>query len=193
MGSNRRYFNSLAPNRDVAKPRRSSIVPRAPAFLDLAQGIAQQPLRKRDRALILSLDQKGNSMQAPSRPLPSGDRAGRLPARLGACALGAAVALFAGCDSRTADPYDSAEMEMKSPPAQVTTARHTGPFATGAALNPGAELKPLDLEPVKTIQIDTTHKVMEIAPSVKFSGWTFGDQVPGPTIRARAATESSSP
>jgi hypothetical protein len=54
----------------------------------------------------------------------------------------------------------------------LTTARHTGPFASGNALNMGAELKPLDPEPVKTIQIDTTHKVIEIAPGVKFSGWT---------------------
>jgi hypothetical protein len=25
----------------------------------------------------------------------------------------------------------------------------------------------------------------QIAPGVKFSAWTFGDQVPGPTVRAR--------
>src|SRR4029077_18961519 len=77
------------------------------------------------------------------------------------------------------------KMEYKSPPAVLTTARHTGPFATGGALNMGAELKPLDPEAVKTIQIDTTHKIIEIAPGVKFSGWTFGDSVPGPTVRAR--------
>ena len=33
--------------------------------------------------------------------------------------------------------------------------------------------------------MDVTHKILEISPGVKFSGWTFGDQVPGPTIRAR--------
>jgi nitrite reductase (NO-forming) len=38
---------------------------------------------------------------------------------------------------------------------------------------------------VKTIRLDTTHKIIEIAPGVKFSAWTFGDQVPGPTVRAR--------
>jgi FtsP/CotA-like multicopper oxidase with cupredoxin domain len=27
--------------------------------------------------------------------------------------------------------------------------------------------------------------VIEIAPGVSFSAWTFGDQVPGPTVRAR--------
>src|SRR5262249_43132401 len=35
------------------------------------------------------------------------------------------------------------------------------------------------------IHIDTTHKIIEIAPGVKFSAWTFGDQVPGPIVRAR--------
>ena len=37
----------------------------------------------------------------------------------------------------------------------------------------------------RNVQLDTTHKIIEIAPGVKFSAWTFGDQVPGPTVRAR--------
>ncbi|MBS0307626.1 MAG: multicopper oxidase domain-containing protein [Proteobacteria bacterium] len=76
-------------------------------------------------------------------------------------------------------------MDFKTPPAKVTNERHTGPFASGSALSYGPELKPLDPSPVKTIRLDTTHKIIEIAPGVNFSGWTFGDQVPGPTIRAR--------
>ena len=48
-----------------------------------------------------------------------------------------------------------------------------------------AALKPLDPAPVKEIRLDTTHKIIEIAPGVKFSAWTFGDQVPGPAVRAR--------
>ena len=46
-------------------------------------------------------------------------------------------------------------------------------------------MKPLDPAPIKTIQLDTSHKIIEIAPGVKFSAWTFGDQVPGPTVHAR--------
>ncbi|UUZ53378.1 multicopper oxidase domain-containing protein [Massilia sp. H-1] len=38
---------------------------------------------------------------------------------------------------------------------------------------------------MKTVRLDTTHKIIEIAPGVKFGAWTFGDQVPGPTVRAR--------
>jgi nitrite reductase (NO-forming) len=48
-----------------------------------------------------------------------------------------------------------------------------------------AALKPLDPAPVKTVRLDTTHKIIDIAPGVKYSAWTFGDQVPGPTVRAR--------
>jgi nitrite reductase (NO-forming) len=35
------------------------------------------------------------------------------------------------------------------------------------------------------VRLDTTHKIIEIAPGVKYSAWTFGAQVPGPTVRAR--------
>jgi nitrite reductase (NO-forming) len=48
-----------------------------------------------------------------------------------------------------------------------------------------AALKPLVPDAVKEIRLDTTHKIIEIAPGVKFSAWTFGDQVPGPIVRAR--------
>ena len=48
-----------------------------------------------------------------------------------------------------------------------------------------ATLKPLDPAPVKEVRLDTSHKIIEIAPGVKFSAWTFGDQVPGPMVRAR--------
>src|SRR6185369_14063651 len=84
-----------------------------------------------------------------------------------------------------ADKYDVSRMDLKPTAAKVTAERHTGAFAEGASLNIGALLKPLDASPVKTIRLDTTHKIIEIAPGVKFSAWTFGDQVPGPTVRAR--------
>ena len=74
---------------------------------------------------------------------------------------------------------------LDSPPSRTTSERHSGPFAEGASLNLGSRLAPLDPAPVKTIRLDTTHKIVEIAPGVKFSAWTFGDQIPGPTVRAR--------
>jgi len=99
----------------------------------------------------------------------------------------AALALLAACEPSAPPPdaYHPSKIDLKSPPAKVTAERHSGAFAEGSALSMGAELKKLDPSPVKTVRLDTTHKVIEIAPGVKFSAWTFGDQVPGPTVRAR--------
>lgn len=104
-----------------------------------------------------------------------------------ALVLGTLALLLNACnqDKGKVDPYDMTKMDFKPPPAKLSNARHTGAFADGASLSMGAELKPLDPAPVKTVRLDTTHKIIEIAPGVKFSAWTFGDQVPGPTIRAR--------
>jgi len=104
--------------------------------------------------------------------------------------------LIAGCGApqtpapapvpvQAADPYDVSKMDLKPAPAKVTSGRHTGAFAEGTSLSTVPELKALDPAPVKTVRLDTTHKIIEIAPGVKFSAWTFGDTVPGPTVRAR--------
>jgi nitrite reductase (NO-forming) len=98
------------------------------------------------------------------------------------------VAFLSACGQSSPPPtdsYDVKKMDLKSVPARITTERHNGAFAEGASLSMGAELKPLDPSAVKTVRLDTTHKIIEIAPGVKFSAWTFGDQVPGPTVRAR--------
>jgi nitrite reductase (NO-forming) len=94
-----------------------------------------------------------------------------------------AALVLAACGQN--DAYDVEKMDLKPAPAKVSAERHKGAFAEGASLSMGAELKPLDRSPVKTVRLDTTHKIIEIAPGVKFSAWTFGDQVPGPTVRAR--------
>ena len=83
------------------------------------------------------------------------------------------------------DPYDVSKMDFKPGPAKVGSERHTGPFASGSALNLDATVKPVSPEPVKEVHLDTTHKIIDIAPGVKFSAWTFGDQVPGPVVRVR--------
>ena len=108
----------------------------------------------------------------------------------------ACLVAISGCSERSTgtspaaapapvDPYDPAQMQLGGPPAKITNERHTGAFASGNALNLGAKLNPVDPAPVKEIRLDTTHKIIEIAPGLKYSAWTFGDQVPGPTIRAR--------
>ena len=115
-----------------------------------------------------------------------------------AVVLSLATAIVAGCDRFPAspnaspaaptavnDPYDVSKMVLETPAATVSADRHTGAFAAGNAVSMDAALKPLDPAPVKEVRLDTTHKIIEIAPGVKFSAWTFGDQVPGPVVRAR--------
>ncbi|MES3004174.1 MAG: multicopper oxidase domain-containing protein [Pseudomonadota bacterium] len=127
--------------------------------------------------------------------------ASRMPHRNARFAvLLALFVVLAGCDTKApppaaaapaalskpvADNYDPSRMDFKSPPAVLSSERHTGPFASGASVNMEAALKPLDPSPVKEVRLDTTHKIIEIAPGVKFSAWTFGDTVPGPVVRAR--------
>jgi nitrite reductase (NO-forming) len=102
-------------------------------------------------------------------------------------APGATVAASSGASqaAAVADAYDVAKMDFKSPPAVLSNERHTGPFASGDSLSLDAKVKPLVDAPVKEIRLDTTHKIIEIAPGVRFSAWTFGDSVPGPVVRAR--------
>lgn len=108
---------------------------------------------------------------------------------LPAVMLGMTSLLLGACQSPSSapadDPYDPAKMTFGASPATVTDERHTGPYAEGAALSSTATLAPLTEAAVKTVRLDTTHKIVEIAPGVRFSAWTYGDQVPGPAIRAR--------
>ena len=95
------------------------------------------------------------------------------------------VLAFALVQAAAAFAQGKDALVLDSPASRTTAERHAGAFAEGASLNAGARLAPLDPSPVKTVRLDTTHKIIEIAPGVKFSAWTFGDQVPGPTVRAR--------
>lgn len=85
----------------------------------------------------------------------------------------------------SADKYDHSKMQFGAPPATVTNERHTGAFAQGDAISLEPAVKPLTPGETKEVRLDTTHKIVEIAPGVKFSAWTFGDQIPGPVVRAR--------
>jgi nitrite reductase (NO-forming) len=117
-----------------------------------------------------------------------------------ATSLLVAFILLAGCDrspwkspgadaaaggAAAADRYESSKMDLKSAPAKVTGERNNGALASGSALSTDATLKPLDAAPVKELRLDTTHSVVTVAPGVNYIAWTFGGQVPGPTIRAK--------
>jgi nitrite reductase (NO-forming) len=91
----------------------------------------------------------------------------------------------AGSVAAAADKYDVAKMDLTPTPARVTGERHQGGLASGNALSLDAALKPLDAAPVKEVRLDTVHTLVDVAPGVRYSAWTFGGQVPGPSIRAK--------
>ena len=96
------------------------------------------------------------------------------------------AALASGAEAAAkADPFPESAMDLKPVPAEISDQRHTGAFASGSALSFSAAIKPLDPGLDKTIRLDTSNRIIEIAPGVQYSAWTFGNQVPGPTIRAR--------
>jgi len=132
-------------------------------------------------ARAVTSSEPGEPLMAISRPF----------ACLGHSLAAALLLAGHGQAAQAADAYDPSRMDLKPAPAKLGGERHTGAFAAGGALSLGAVLKPLDPSPVKTVRLDATHKIIEIAPGVKFSAWTFGDQVPGPTIRARVGDRLS--
>ena len=111
------------------------------------------------------------------------------------------VALSAACQGkegrrrrrRAADKYD-VNRRWTSTPVPSTLGRTPHRCFRARARRPHeAAVKPLDPATVKEVRLDTTHKVIEIAPGVKFTAWTFGGQVPGPAVRARVGDKHHSP
>ena len=98
--------------------------------------------------------------------------------------VAAFVLLAAGCSSKP-DPYDEAKMDFKPKPAVLSEDRHTGEYSSGDALSQAPMIGKIGEDPVKTIQIDVVDRVIEIAPGVNYTAWTFAGQVPGPIVHAR--------
>jgi nitrite reductase (NO-forming) len=76
-------------------------------------------------------------------------------------------------------------LTTESSRARVSDEPYAGPFATGHGLSFEAAVEPLYPAPVKDIRIDASNRLIDLAPGVKYSAWTLGDQVPGPTVRVR--------
>ena len=77
--------------------------------------------------------------------------------------------------------------------ALLTTGAKTPTFqrvdfgVTRTATNPAydARLAPVGSATVKEFRIPITDDTVEIAPGVRYAGWTFGGTIPGPAIRVR--------
>lgn len=73
-----------------------------------------------------------------------------------------------------------------SPPAKVGDKPPTGGrYFSGDGVARLPEVPSVSNAPVKEVRLDVTHKVIELADGVKYRGWTFGDDIPGPTIHVR--------
>src|SRR5215467_393574 len=111
------------------------------------------------------------------------------------CAASPAVALLAalsGCDTMSAQRADTAAAPGAAPaaapavvPAIVMDEDRSGAYATGRSLSFDAALQPLDPNPTKYVRLDASNRLIDLAPGMKYAAWTLGDQVPGPTVRAR--------
>ena len=80
---------------------------------------------------------------------------------------------------RTAD----ANMVLGSPKSVVTkdssTVRQKGPLAYGP------QVPPLQDGDTVEVKIDVTHKLFQVKKGISFTGWLFGDSLPGPVLRLR--------
>ena len=101
-----------------------------------------------------------------------------------ATVLLALLALMPAACSRP-DPYDESRMDLHPTAATLSAQRHSGEFAVGRSLSDVPDVPPLDSAPIKTIQLDVVDRVIDLAPGVRFSAWTFGGRVPGPVVHAR--------
>lgn len=103
--------------------------------------------------------------------------------QLSIAVLSFAAVAFSGCSRH--DDFDQSQMDLHPTPAVLTNTRHTGPPQQGACLTSVPTVKPLDPSPVKEFHLDVVNRIIDLAPGVKFSAWTFGGEVPGPVVHCR--------
>lgn len=58
-------------------------------------------------------------------------------------------------------------------------------YFSGESVTSLPEVKPAPAGRVHPVRLDVTHKIIEVADGVQYKAWTFGDEVPGPTIHVR--------
>jgi nitrite reductase (NO-forming) len=95
--------------------------------------------------------------------------------------LAAAVALGCGQAEQPAG-YQSARGPRMS--ATVYPGRPPHPVVQ-LSLHRTPRLHPVADEPAKQVRLDATHGLIDLGPDGKLVGWSFGGQIPGPTVRLR--------
>jgi nitrite reductase (NO-forming) len=94
------------------------------------------------------------------------------------CAAVVTAALVGGCSDR-----DDADLPPRQS-ATVLPAPSPVPLVQ-LALHSSAQVYPVEPERLKEVRLDVTQALVDLGPEGKFAGWSFGGQIPGPTVRAR--------
>lgn len=84
------------------------------------------------------------------------------------------------------DPYDQSKMDLAPKPSVTTQDRPAAP-ASLPALHKLPDTAPAGDAAGKLVEVrlDATNKVIDLAPNVKYAGWTFGHEIPAPSVRVR--------
>lgn len=96
---------------------------------------------------------------------------------------GAALAAFGFFQTGRVSSLDTGNMVYGAPKSVLHDKILDGPILAGATSLPAAPK--LSDSRVLNVRMDVTHKVQEVADGVKMMVWTFGGDVPGPTVRVR--------
>lgn len=76
--------------------------------------------------------------------------------------------------------------QYDSPPAQIGTELPKGDkYFEGDSVTLLPEVRSVPKTNVHHVRLDVTHKVIEVFDNVKMGLWTFGNDVPGPTVHVR--------
>lgn len=93
----------------------------------------------------------------------------------------AVIAVVFSCTQSGGFPNPGRNFE--SPEAKISSEIPDGPIKLGATSLP--EAPKLSDKRELTVRLDVVHKLQEVGDGVKMMMWTFGGDIPGPTVRVR--------
>jgi nitrite reductase (NO-forming) len=145
----------------------------------------QRPLAEDQRALVTTHPRRSHAYSESPRITKIGGPTKRQWRLFAGVVVAAVLLALTAAYLRQAQKQTEPQKQTESSRASVSDEPYDGPFATGQGLSFDAAVQPLYPAPVKEIRIDASNRLIDLAPGVKYSAWTLGDQVPGPTVRVR--------
>lgn len=95
-----------------------------------------------------------------------------------------ALAFLFSCEQNESSKNSNSKMVLGAPKAVVSTQPNSetqikGPLAYAPAV------PPLQNGDTVEVKMDVTHKMVQVAKGVLFTGWLYGDSLPGPVLHVR--------